>query len=105
MSFVRQNSVQLSSPPPVIKRIEPKTPNKKRHSLIDDPETNPMNPVVRFDPSLEDATSRVKRNNSISLMDNPETNPMKPVMKTNSPGVLLAVEETLQRVYKQVNVD
>ena len=63
-----------------------------------------MNPVVTFDPSLEDATGRGKRNNSISLMDNPETNPMKPVMKTNSPGVLLAVEETLQRVYKQVDV-
>ena len=74
---------------------------KKRSSLIDDPETNPMNPIVRFEsPIMNTKVSKPRPPNS--LMDNPETNPMSPVVATSSPGVLLAVEETLQNVYSQV---
>ena len=76
---------------------------KKRSSLIDDPETNPMDPIVRFEsPIMNTKASRSHKKPPNSLMDNPETNPMSPVVATSSPGVLLAVEETLQNVYSQV---
>ena len=76
---------------------------KKRSSLIDDPETNPMNPIVRFESPI--MTSKASDNKPNSLMDNPETNPMSPVVATSSsPGVLLAVEETLQNVFDQVMI-
>ena len=77
---------------------------KKRSSLIDDPETNPMNPIVRFESPI--MTSKASENKPNSLMDNPETNPMSPVVATtSSPGVLLAVEETLQNVFDQVMIE
>ena len=76
---------------------------KKRSSLIDDPETNPMNPIVRFEsPIMNTKASISHKKPPNSLIDNPETNPMSPVVATSSPGVLLAVEETLQNVYDQV---
>ena len=76
---------------------------KKRSSLIDDPETNPMDPIVRFEsPIMNTRASLSHKKPPNSLMDNPETNPMSPVVAKSSPGVLLAVEETLQNVYSQV---
>ena len=78
---------------------------KKRSSLIDDPETNPMNPIVRFEsPIMNTKESMSHKKPPNSLIDNPETNPMSPVVATSSPGVLLAVEDTLQNVYDQVIV-
>ena len=87
------------SKPPKLSKVN----LKKRSSLIDDPETNPMNPIVRFESPI--MTSKASDNKPNSLMDNPETNPMIPVVATtSSPGVLLAVEETLQNVFDQVMI-
>ena len=80
-----------------------KISQKKRSSLIDDPETNPMDPIVRFEsPIMDSKVSREKRTGS--LIDNPETNPMRPIAATSSPGVLLAVEDTLHNIYQQVTL-
>jgi hypothetical protein len=60
--------------PKVPSHVVPKTPKKKRrhHSLIDNPETNPMDPVVQHHGGEA------------------------------SPGVLLAAEETVQGLFHQV---
>ena len=76
---------------------------KKRSSLIDDPETNPMDPIVRFESPIMDSKVSLSREKRVgSLIDNPETNPMRPIAATSSPGVLLAVEDTLHNIYQQV---
>ena len=80
-----------------------KISQKKRSSLIDDPETNPMDPIVRFEsPIMDSKVSLSREKRTGSLIDNPETNPMRPIAATSSPGVLLAVEDTLDNIYQQV---
>ena len=80
-----------------------KISQKKRSSLIDDPETNPMDPIVRFEsPIMDSKASMPREKRTGSLIDNPETNPMRPIAATSSPGVLLAVEDTLHNIYQQV---
>ena len=80
-----------------------KISQKKRSSLIDDPETNPMDPIVRFESPIMDSKASMSREKRTgSLIDNPETNPMQPIAATSSPGVLLAVEDTLHNIYQQV---
>ena len=80
-----------------------KISQKKKSSLIDDPETNPMDPIVRFESPIMDSKASMSREKRTgSLIDNPETNPMQPIAATSSPGVLLAVEDTLHNIYQQV---